>query len=142
MARPFLPLAAASWLLCALALPAAERPVSPPAGLSGGCLAYEPVRVELTGKLDTEVYPAPPRYNEEPSTERTESVYVLTLDRPMCTADERDVTTLQVEMKKGSSGKLKRQIGRQVQIRGTLFKARTTHHHTRVVLTAESIKRS
>ncbi|MFT3906609.1 MAG: DUF4431 domain-containing protein [Steroidobacteraceae bacterium] len=114
-----------------------------------GCFTYQPTLVELSGSLSAESFPSAPGNDESPSEERTESVYVLTLDKPICTRNETGgdtdsesgVTTLQVESKKVSQHKLKSYSGRQVLVKGMLFRAQTAHHHTRVVLTIQSIKR-
>lgn len=121
------------------AVPSPAHLAPPP---SPGCLAVDPAMVQLTGSLDSELYPTAPAYNEKPSDEHLEPVYVLTLDRPICAGSESDVTTVQVERKKLAPFRLKSYTGKRVSVKGTLFNAKTQHHHTRVVLTAHSIKRS
>lgn len=114
------------------------------------CLHYEPAVVELRGTIVLRTFFGPPNYGEDPEIDSRETQGLLELDRPICVArdptndanseDERDQRIITLVpapgMNFGNYAKL------HVTIRGTLFHAQTGHHHTRVLMTVNSVRRT
>jgi hypothetical protein len=117
-------------------------------GRADDCVHYEPVVVELTGKIVRRTFFGPPNFGEHPESDRRVTQTLLELDRAICVvatpgddtteneADQRIVTL-------GASGglDLRRYAGERVAVRGTLFHAQTAWHNTPVLLTVSHITR-
>jgi hypothetical protein len=114
------------------------------------CLAYEPVVVELIGKLTSKTYPGPPGYGESPTQDRPEKVILLTLVKPICTSGDSasdlnsesvsSIQTLQVGPRATSWKLLERFVGHKVIVKGTLFNAHTGHHRTKVLMAISTVR--
>lgn len=114
---------------------------------TGGCLAYEPSVVSLTGTVRRVPAFGPPNYGESPKTDSREDYAALHLDTPICTrappgnvmnGSQDGLRDLQLVFTDGAPAAL---VGAKVTVTGTLFSAQTGHHHTKVLLTVASVAR-
>lgn len=112
-------------------------------------LSYEPVVVELEGRLIFQEKFGGPNYGEQPSTDKKVKIPVLVLSRPVNVRGtpgdvpndqtvER-VARLQLLFQAGTPDKNFQ--GRKVTVRGTLFHSHTGHHYTDVLMNVISIHR-
>ena len=113
---------------------------------------YELEVVRLTGVLILQTFPGPPNY-EFDKVIRSERCWILKLDKPIAVAPARPLSDgldtesfnridqLQlVVLGKPQIGFLKRtKSGIHLDITGTLFESHTGHHHTRVLITVQSL---
>ena len=117
-------------------------------------VSYEPSVVELSGELKRETFPGRPNYESIKSGDEIETHYYLSLDQKINVIkntndkstsinDEsvKNVGVLQLVISKDSDwAKLKNAgLGASVNIKGTLFKRHTGHHHSRVLLEVQNI---
>jgi len=115
---------------------------------------YEPVKVELTGRLDLQTFPGPPNYESIASGDEIERHFYLALIQPVdVVVTEKDnksavngdsfnaVKILQLVVIKDEHWARLRELGEggEVTIKGTLFQRFTGHHHSRVLLSVESV---
>lgn len=124
------------------------RPSTPGSGNAAGCdvLDYEPVPVVLRGRIGFETFYGPPGYGEDPARDFMEIVPVLVLDRRISTRGKKDdainggsfscVEKVQIV----HTGGLSPHLGKSVSIGGVLFQAHTGHHHTDVLINADTIE--
>ena len=111
------------------------------------CVSYEPDAVVLKGTIKQHTFAGPPNYESVAKGDRSEQVWVLHLAEPICvsaSADwekETNVSDLQLVFANGRKQYGKSLLGRRVAVNGTLFRAHTGHHHTKVLLTVSAIKR-
>ena len=117
----------------------------PPA--SQECVSYEPETVALKGTIKQHTFAGPPNYESVAKGDRAEQVWVLHLAEPICVSASADweketgVSELQLVFANGRRQYGKSLLGRKVAVDGTLFRAHTGHHHTKVLLTVSGIKR-
>lgn len=115
---------------------------------------YEPEKVELSGRLDLQTFPGPPNYYSIKSGDEIEQHFYLVLDHPVDVISSKEnktksmnienfynVKICQLVVGEDKDWTLLRQSGEggKVKIRGTLFQRFTGHHHSRVLLTVESV---
>jgi hypothetical protein len=105
------------------------------------CFRYDQKSVTLTGVVVIETFYGPPNYGENPDTDAKEKQAILKLDVPMCVNkssrspieeaehNQNDVTL--VPMSEVNFGQF---ANKHVQIIGKLYHAKTSHHHTPVLL--------
>ena len=114
-----------------------------------GCLQYEPVSVELRGVIARETFPGRPNYESIQAGDEPETVWILTLDRPVCVearaGDDTNVTEngvqeIQLVLSKDQYGAYASLPGKKVSVSGTLFHAVTGHHRKSVLMTVQEIK--
>ena len=111
------------------------------------CLSYEPDTIVLKGTMQQHTFAGPPNYESVANGDRAERVWVLHLAQPICVSASSDweketgVSDLQLVFANGRNPYGKSLRGRKVGVTGTLFRAHTGHHHTKVLLTVSSIKR-
>ena len=111
---------------------------------SQACVSYEPEVVTLTGTIRQHTFPGPPNYESVAKGDQAERVWVLHLAKPICVSASTDweketgVSDLQLLLERRQSGKS--WVGRKVVVSGTLFRAHTGHHHTKVLLSVSGIK--
>jgi hypothetical protein len=124
-----------------------------PAEKASGCLAYEPVNVELTGTILRKTFPGPPNYESVARGDTPEVHWLLELSSPICmTADaadpdiypaRRDIREIQLAFPDAKTyAREKNLVGKSVVAKGTLFGSHTGHHHTAVVLTVSSLSKA
>ena len=107
------------------------------------CVTYEPDEVVLKGTIQRHTFPGPPNYESIAKGDRPERYWLLHLAQPICVSassqweKETGVSEVQLIITKYD----KTLVGRKVVATGTLFRAHTGHHHTKVVLTVSSIRR-
>lgn len=114
------------------------------------CLNYEPDVATLTGIIRTHTFPGPPNFESIAKGDARENIWSLHLTKSICMSAkgdaeaENNVTDLQLVFPQGQKqyDKYKSLKGRRVTVAGTLFHAETGHHHTKVLLTVTSIKKS
>jgi hypothetical protein len=114
-------------------------------------LSYEPAVVSLEGKLIVESKYGPPNYGENPKTDAKVRVLMLVLSRPVSVrGNPQDaLNTEQVEGIKRIQLNLfnlktpyEQFIGKRIFVNGTLFRAHTGHHYTKVIMDVQSLKPS
>jgi hypothetical protein len=107
------------------------------------CLKYEPVVVELSGKLERHTYPGPPNYESVKNGDEAETGFYLVLSKPICmdageatgiNGAQTNVTLVQLNLDSSGYDRLRPSLGKEVTVRGTLYAAHTGHHHAPVVL--------
>ena len=116
----------------------------------GQCLSYDPSEVRVSGTLDKMVVPGPPNYQSVRKGDMAETIWILTLDKPVCVTGntddinepEQNVTDLQLALEGNQFARIRR-LGRKVHVTafGKLFHAHTAHHRTKVLLDVTEIKR-
>jgi hypothetical protein len=109
------------------------------------CLRYEPEDVSLAGTLQLQVFPGPPHYKSFDTGDQPESIWMLTLAKPMCidatpgdtanTAAPR-VERVQIVPRSSFSVSLN---GKVAHVQGTLYRARAGHPHAEILLRATSV---
>jgi hypothetical protein len=119
---------------------------------ASGCLAYEPVNVELTGTIIRRTFPGPPNYESVAQGDKPEVYWLLVLSSPICmTADEadpdiyparRNIREIQLAFPDAKTyERQKNLVGKGVIAKGTLFGSHTGHHHTAVVFTVTTLSK-
>jgi hypothetical protein len=119
---------------------------------SAPCLEYEPQVVEMRGALSVETFPGPPNFSDLAKGDKPERVWILTLSQPICvsanTSDELyravpKATRVQVGFADFDGYKrYESMLGHDVVVSGSLFPAHTGHHHTDILMTIRTIKRT
>lgn len=114
------------------------------------CLSYEPVAVNLKGKITRKSFAGPPNYENAKKGDTPEPYWILHLIRPICVnADdkiidgekrEKNVSKIQLVLTEEQYVKYKGLLGKPVEVSGKLWHAHTGHHHTNVLLTVSEIK--
>jgi glutamine amidotransferase-like uncharacterized protein len=117
---------------------------------------YEPEIVELVGHLDIQTFPGIPNYESIKNGDKAERHFYLKLQRSIdviaLPKDDQSfiksesfynvqILQLVVHDDKHMSFLRKTGEGGHVKIRGTLFHRHTGHHHSRVLLEVENIKK-
>ena len=115
------------------------------------CLSYDPAEVQVSGTLDKMVVPGPPNYQSVRRGDQPETIWILTLDKPVCVTGntddineaERGVTDLQLALKQNHFAQLRRMRGRKIHVAATgkLFHAHTAHHRTKVLLDVKELEK-
>ena len=110
-----------------------------------GCKSYEPVVVELSGKLVSKTFAGPPNYQDVHKGDAPETIWLLKLDSAICVDQDRtqpdlnpaqkNVRSVQLVLDQAAEARARSLLGKRVQTAGTLFAAHTGHHRTPVVLT-------
>jgi hypothetical protein len=108
----------------------------------GGCLAYEPDTVLLSGELERRTYPGRPNYESVARGDEAETGFYLVVTQPLCVTRNLDdfnepavgVRTVQLVLDQPGYDRLRRSLGHQVTVRGTIFHAHTGHHHAELLL--------
>jgi hypothetical protein len=116
----------------------------------GECLSYGPAEVQVSGTLSRQVVPGPPNYQSVRRGDKPETIWILTLDKPVCVTGntddvnepERNVTDLQLALEGDQFAQVRRMAGRKVRVAATgeLFHAHTAHHRTKVLLDVKEIR--
>lgn len=113
-------------------------------------LDYEPVVVELRGRLvETERF-GPPNYGENPQSDARVRLLIVQLREPVLVrADTANpvnnetvtgVTEVQLLLRPEAVAEYRTFVGRVVLARGTLSRAITGHHYTPVVMTLQELR--
>ncbi len=106
------------------------------------CLPYEPDQVTLVGTLTSRIFPGPPNYHSIAQGDRPETIFMLTLDEPICVSGDPSsrlnskshsrVTEVQL-VTRGLAPR--RFLNKRVRASGSFFSARKGHYRTPIVLT-------
>ena len=115
------------------------------------CLAYEPAVVRLDGRMQRRTFPGPPNYSSIQEGDRPEVQWILYLSSPVCVSatpgddlngvNESGITAMQlVIMITGDEKRYAPLIGKEVQVKGTLFHSFSGHHRTPVLLKVRLIE--
>ena len=113
-------------------------------------LDYEPAIIELKGKLTIALKYGPPNYGENPETDEKVRAPILVLSQPVNVRADRE-SEFNTESFEGvkevhlvffTDRKIaySHLVGRQVEVRGTLFQAHTGHHYTDVLMIVSTIR--
>ncbi len=135
-------LSASSW---AGDVPTHSRPV----------LHYEPVIVELTGKIEQQTFPGSPNYESILDGDEAEKGWYLRLDRPIdaivkkndapSSESENELNVKIVHLAWGESQDLDKKVSHatklkvQVRLKGHLFHRWSGHHHSRVLMWVDQL---
>jgi hypothetical protein len=113
------------------------------------CLEYEPKVVSLSGILVRETLPGRPNFESVTSGDAPETIWVLKLKAPICVLAANDIdinenseTEIQLVLDQGQYNKYRSLLGQSVTITGKLFHSHTGHHHKRLLLTTNEIKKN
>ena len=117
------------------------------------CLAYEPTKVELTGKIVLRPYFGPPNYGEDPEHDEKCIGIVLRLAKPICVdglddlqVAESGVREIQLALLDNSwkqyQALKKAGVKGQFSVRGSLYHQFNGHHITLVLMSVDSIVRA
>ncbi|MBA2340691.1 MAG: DUF4431 domain-containing protein [Pyrinomonadaceae bacterium] len=139
----------ATLLLCLIALFCIYNS-STASGERQACLSYEPTVVTLAGRITKHIFPGPPNYESVRRGDAPETTWVLHLARPVCIErgqdeiDEREegVMDLQLALEPAEYTRYRNLLNQVVVVRGKLFHSHTGHHHTKVLLDVNDIKRN
>jgi hypothetical protein len=118
-------------------------------GVKQGCVNYEPDTVTLRGRIVRRTFAGPPNYESIARGDEREQVWLLHLAKPICVSPgtdspkETSVSDVQLVFTEGRPqyDRYRPLVGQQVIASGTLFHAITGHHHTKVLLTVDGIKK-
>lgn len=108
----------------------------------GGCVAYEPDTVTLSGSLERRTYPGRPNYESVARGDEAETGFYLVVNPPLCVTRNLDevnrpmaaVSVLQLVLDRRGYDRLRPSLGHGVTIRGALFHSYTGHHHAELLL--------
>ena len=110
---------------------------------------YEPTKVELQGRLTIEQRCGPPGYGENPDTDQRVQIPVLLLSAPIDVQGDpqsdlnqetvRGVQRVQLVLEATSYRRL---VGKNITVKGTLFRAITGHQYTDVVMNVLNVRES
>lgn len=111
------------------------------------CQAYEPAQVTIEGVIERKTFAGPPNYENIESGDRAETYWILNLKSPICVdgppdelnSPERDVSQIQLVLKREHYERFAQLVGRRARAAGTLFHAISGHHHTSVLLTVDAL---
>jgi hypothetical protein len=113
------------------------------------CLEYQPKTVHLSGKLVREIHPGPPNYENIRKGDKAETIWVLRLSLPICVVAMDDINVrednqkeVQLDLAAEQFKKYRKLIGQKVFATGFLFHAHTGHHHKRLLLTLNEMRRT
>jgi hypothetical protein len=112
------------------------------------CLSYEPAVVELAGRVERQIFPGRPNYESIENGDEPDTYWILHLSAPVCTRQddvryygaERDVTRMQLVLTREQYETYRPLLEQRVVARGTLMYWITGHHHTPVLLQAQSVR--
>lgn len=111
----------------------------PPAGAQQ-CTKYEPEVVHLHGLLRLQVFPGPPHYRSIEAGDAPETVWLLTLDQPICLEAvpddawdiaQTDVRVIQIVPRAPFSLALN---GKPAVVDGTLYRAHGGHPRSQIMM--------
>src|SRR5215203_5487448 len=113
------------------------------------CVTYEPNSVVLQGTMRPHTFPGRPNYESVAKGDEAERVWVLHLTKPICVAASADwekqdnVSDIQLVFAEGQNqyDRYRSLLGGRIIATGTLFRAHTGHHHTKVLLIVTEINR-
>lgn len=136
---------------------AAPSNAASPLAAGGGCLAYEPVAVSLTGVITRKTFPGPPGYESVEKGDEPETIWVLGVNQPICTDEKKETidgeehtTVAEANLQEfqllisdqETYAKYGSLVGRTVTVTGTLVHGFTGHHHTTVMLSVTAMEPS
>jgi len=114
-----------------------------------GWLHYEPQVVTLRGRLTETTEYGPPNYGENPESDSIEHPVILVLPRPvrvqgdptseLNTETVIGITRVQLVLDASVTPAYSNFFERDVEVTGTLFGSHTAHHHTKVLMTVETL---
>ncbi len=118
---------------------------------SPDCLSYEPTIVELSGIIKRVDFPSLPDDEKIAKGDKRGTYWILTLDKAVCVTSDRDnrinkpeyrTTEVQLALSSENYKKYRSLLAKPVTVTGTLFHASTGHHHTPVLLKADTVTMS
>ena len=111
------------------------------------CLSYAPAKATLVGTLTSRAVPGPPNYYSITRGDHPETIFILTLDEPICVSGDPSsrsnskghsrVAEVQL-VTRGADPKRFRNA--RVRASGSLSSARTRNHRPPVVLTVVNLR--
>lgn len=120
-------------LLLAAAVIAAPMPA-----LARACLPYGPLKVTLSGTLESETSSAAPNFADMNRGDPPDAGYSLRLPSPMCVAASKqtdqpahaEIRELQLLLDRAQSAHLADELGKTVRLTGTLSEGSSGDRHT------------
>ncbi len=120
------------------------------AGVTAGaqqpaCLSYEPQPVSIVGRLDLRLFPGPPHFKSVEAGDFPDPVWMLTPKSPVCldaipgdtwSIAQSRIEAIQIQARVAMSPDMN---GRTVHVEGTLYRPRTGHARTAIVMRATSV---
>jgi hypothetical protein len=107
------------------------------------CLPYEPAVVRLEGTIRRHTFAGPPGYESVKTGDRSETMWILTLAKPVCvegvpgddiSVAEASVSRVQLVLDGEQYKKYRHLVGKAVWGEGTLFHQHTGPHYEKVLL--------
>lgn len=101
--------------------------------------------VQLRGRLELKSFYGPPNYGETPDVDVREEYYFINLERAADVRENsgkvfKNVRSLQIVLTKGRRVSMEKiDTTKKVLVIGKLFLAETGHHHSDILIFAESI---
>ena len=108
----------------------------------GGCRAYEPDTVTITGTLERRTYPGRPNYESVAKGDEAETGLYLVVAPAICVTRNLDdvnqptaaASLVQLVLDQPGYDRLRPYLTKKVTVRGTLFHSHTGHHHAELLL--------
>ena len=115
----------------------------------GGCLAYEPDTVALSGVLERRTYPGRPNYESVDRGDERETGFYLVVHPGLCVTRNLDeinqptagVQLVQLVLDQAGYEHLRPFLTKTVTLRGTLYHSHTGHHHAELLLQVANARR-
>ena len=93
--------------------------------------------IQISGIVSVEVFPGPPNYESIKTGDKAERVFILN------TKLENKYEKLQLVVLEDFESKFKilnQNIGKRIEVQGSIWEANTGHHHTAFLITAKTLK--
>lgn len=123
--------------------------VSSPGLSAAQCLEYEPKVVSLSGTLVRETHPGRPNYESVAKGDEPETIWVLKLKDSVCVLASNEINVkedsekeIQLVLGPEQYKQYRSLLGQTVTVSGKLFHSHTGHHHKRLLLTTNEIKKN
>jgi hypothetical protein len=102
--------------------------------------------VVLKGTIRRHTFAGPPNYESVAKGDLAETVWLLHLTQPICVSAssdwEKETGISKVQLVFANSSQYdKAFLNRKVDVTGTLYRQHTGHHHTKVLIKVNSIKK-
>ncbi|HEX3158629.1 MAG TPA: DUF4431 domain-containing protein, partial [Gemmatimonadaceae bacterium] len=106
------------------------------------CVRLEPDTTTLRGTLVRLTFPGPPNYESVADGDSAESIFALVVPQGVCTIVENrtfHVQLMQLLLSAEDFERYRPLHSREVEVRGTVSRAETGHHHTPLLLRPQGI---
>ena len=93
--------------------------------------------IQISGIVSVEIFPGPPNYESIKDGDQAERVFILS------TKSEKKFERLQLVVLEDFEAKFKilnQNIGKKIEVQGSIWEANTGHHHTAFLITVKTLK--